>query len=365
MRDYYDILGVSKSATQDDIKKAFRKKAHELHPDKGGDEKAFKEVNEAYQALGDEKKRQAYDQFGHAAFQQGGAGFGGQGGFGGFGGQSGFEGMNINFDDLGDLGDVIGNMFGFGGGRSAGGKRGRGKDVETTVTISFFEAYHGVEKEIQLRLHTMCDVCAGSGAEKGSKVLSCTTCNGQGRVMRAQQTPFGVFQSATTCSACHGSGKKPEKECTLCHGTGVKDGVQRLSVAIPAGINDTETMKVIGKGEAAPYGGVSGDLYVHIRVTQHPKFRREGNDIYSDVVAPFSVFALGGHVTIQTVEGDEQIKIEAGTPSGSTLKLKGKGFPYIHGHGKGDQYATITPDVPKHLTKEQKNAVEQSRDLGL
>ena len=365
MRDYYDILGVSKNATQDEIKKAFRKKAHELHPDKGGDEKAFKEVNEAYQAIGDEKKRQAYDLFGHAAFQQGGPGFGGAGqGFGGFGG-AGFDGMNINFEDLGDLGDVIGNMFGFGGARSAGGKRARGKDVETTATISFMDSYHGVQKEIQLRLHTVCETCEGSGAEKGSQILTCPVCNGQGRVMRAQQTPFGVFQSATTCASCHGSGKKPEKECASCHGTSVKDGVQRLSVDIPAGISDTETIKIVGKGEAAPYGGVTGDLYVHVRVSQHPKFRREGNDIFSESVAPYSVFVLGGHVAAETVDGEERIRIESGTPSGSTLKLKGKGFPYIHGHGKGDHYVSIVPDVPKHLTKEQKNATEHLKDAGL
>ncbi|MFA5129506.1 MAG: molecular chaperone DnaJ [Patescibacteria group bacterium] len=370
MRDYYDILGVSKGSSQDDIKKAFRKKAHELHPDKGGDEKAFKEVNEAYQVIGDEKKRRTYDQFGHAAFQQGGSPFAGatgdrQGsGFDGFGG-GGFDGVNINFDDLGDLGEVFGNMFGFGGGRSAGGKRTRGRDVETTTTISFMESYRGLQKEIQLRMKTACETCKGSGAAEGAKTITCTACNGQGRVMRAQQTPFGVFQTAATCVSCHGMGKKPEKECSACSGTGVKDQIIQLAVSIPAGISDGETIKVAGRGEAAAYGGGSGDLYIHVRVGQDPKFRREGNDIYSEAMATFSVFALGGEMAVETVEGSEKVHIDAGTSSGTTLKLKGKGFPYLHGHGKGDQYVTVIPEIPKKLSKEQKKMLEDLRGVGI
>jgi molecular chaperone DnaJ len=365
MSNYYDILGVSKSASQDEIKKAFRKKAHELHPDKGGDEKAFKEVNTAYQVLGDEAKRKTYDQFGHNAYQQN-AGYGGQGqGFGGFGGQ-GFDGVNINFDDLGDLGDVIGNMFGFGGReRSGGGKTARGRDVETTVTIDFMEAFKGVQKEMKLRMNVACHACGGSGAEKGSKRISCSTCHGQGRVSRVQQTPFGAFQTAVPCSVCEGVGTIPEKICGVCKGKGIVVDESPIQISIPEGIDDGETIRVNGMGETAPYGGSRGDLYVHIRVQVDSRFEREGNNTRSSVNIPVSCFMLGGSVTIQTVDGSVELNVPAGTASGTEFKLKGKGFSSLHGHGRGDHYAILSPEIPKKLSREQRDLLEQLKKEGM
>jgi molecular chaperone DnaJ len=357
-RDYYDILGVQKGASQDDIKKAFRKKAHELHPDKGGDASAFKEVNEAYQVLGDSKKRATYDQFGHAAFQ-GGAGPSGAGGFGGF------NGMNINFDDLGDLGDVLGNMFGFGGGRSSGGRASRGADKEIAINLSFLESFTGITKQVSLRMRVACPSCHGSGAESGSNVIACSTCHGQGRVMRVQQTPFGAFQTAATCSACHGQGKVPEKPCRACSGEGSVAKDQMISLSIPAGISDGETLKISGSGEAGLRGASAGDLYVHLRVSKDSRFVREGNDVLSEVFAPYSVCALGGTIAIDVVGGSSDLAIPGGTQSGTVLKMKGKGFPFLHGHGRGDHLVTVYPDVPVRPSREQKKILEDLKGLGL
>lgn len=354
-RDYYEILGIPKGASQDDIKKAFRKKAHESHPDKGGDEKIFKEINEAYQVLGDPKKRSTYDQFGHAAFQQG-AGAGGFGGFGGFG--QGFSGVNINMDDLGDLGDVIGSMFGFGG-RAGGRGARRGRDIEVRMDISFDEAFRGTEKQAQIRMQAVCSECEGSGCAKGSNKITCTACKGQGRVTRVQQTPFGAFQSSSTCETCRGSGSTPERPCTACNGIGVRTETRTIPFRIPAGINDGETIKIPGSGEAPAYGGQSGDLYVHIRVSAHPDFLRKGNDVFSSAFLPMTPFFLGGEVEIRTMEGPVSLKIPAGTQSGTVFKLRGKGFPYLHGHGRGDHSVTVYPDIPKKLTREQKKLIEE------
>lgn len=360
-RDYYDVLGLQRGADQDEIKRAFRKKAHELHPDKGGDEKSFKEVNEAYQVLGDPKKKTTYDQFGHAAFQGAGAGAGGFGGFGGFNQQ----GVNINFDDLGDLGDVLGNMFGFGGGRSGRKRQKRGRDVETTVNIDFFEAFHGVNKEIPLRIQSTCESCNGSGAKEGSKIITCSDCKGQGTVVRAQRTPFGTFQHSTVCTVCHGEGSRPEFICSLCSGNGVSVQTKTIQIQIPAGIDDGETVRISGSGEVAPHGGVAGDLYVHVRVTKHPKFVRQGNEILSDAYVPMTSFALGGKIDIDTVEGKVELKVPSGTQSGTVFKLRGKGFPYLHGRGKGDHLVTLYPDIPTKLTKEQKNILDDLSEKGL
>lgn len=364
MRDYYEILGVQKGATEDEIKKAFRKKAHELHPDKGGDEAAFKEVNEAYQVLGDQKKRQTYDQFGHAAFQQGGMGNAGgsQGGYGGFGG---FDGVNINMDDLGDLGDVIGSMFGFQNRGKGTGKKGRGKDVEVRMNVDFLDAFHGATRDVSLRMLAECETCGGSGAAKGASISTCSVCGGRGQVMRAQQTPFGVFQSTTTCSKCHGAGKSPEKECPTCGGSGVHEKTQTLSVRIPAGINNGEIIKLSGAGEPAPFGGTKGDVYIHISIKEHSVFHRDGNDIRHDAFIPLTIFLLGGKAMIPGVDGEIELKIPEGTQSGTVFKLRGKGFPYLHGHGTGDQYVTVYPDIPKRLEKRQKKLLEELGQTGM
>jgi molecular chaperone DnaJ len=359
-RDYYDVLGLQRSANQDEIKRAFRKKAHELHPDKGGDEKSFKEVNEAYQILGDSKKKTTYDQFGHAAFQGAGAGPGGFGGFGGFSQQ----GVNINMDDLGDLGDVLGSMFGFGG-RSGKKRQKRGRDVETTLNLSFMEAFRGVNKDIPLRIQTTCESCKGSGALEGSKTVTCSECKGQGSVVRAQRTPFGTFQHSTVCAICQGKGSRPENICSSCSGNGVYIQTKTIQIQIPAGIDDGETVRVSGSGEVAPHGGSAGDLYVHVRVTKHPKFVRRGNEVLSDAYIPMTAFALGGKVDIETVEGKVELKVPTGTQSGTVFKLRGKGFPYLHGRGKGDHLVTLYPDIPTKLSREQKKLLDELSEIGL
>jgi len=360
-RDYYDILGLGRGASQDEIKKAFRKKAHELHPDKGGDEKLFKEVNEAYQILGDQKKRATYDQFGHAAFQGGAGGAGGFGGFGGFGQQ----GVNINMDDLGDLGDVLGSMFGFGGGGSGRKRQKKGRDVETALNIGFMEAFQGVNKDIPLRIQTTCESCGGSGAQKDANTVTCAECKGQGSVVRAQRTPFGTFQHSSVCTSCNGKGSKPDKICTACNGLGVSVQTKTIRIQIPPGIDNGETIRLSGSGEVAPHGGAAGDLYVNVRVTKHPLFERRGNDILSDAYVPITAFALGGKVEIETVEGMVDLNVPSGTQSGTVFKLRGKGFPYLHGRGRGDHLVTIHPNVPKNLSREQKRLLEDLKLSGL
>ncbi len=360
MRDYYEILGVSKSANADELKKAFRKKAHELHPDKGGDAEAFKEVNEAYQVLGDAQKRATYDQFGHAAFQQGGMGGpgGGFGGFGGFGGQQ----VNINMDDLGDLGDVLGSMFGFGGGGRGGGRQARGRDLEATVTVSFQESVTGATKPLNIRALTACESCEGKG---GSGSKACGACGGQGRVTRQQRTPLGVIQTAAQCADCHGRGSIPEQKCHTCDGTGVHAQNRTLELQIPAGIADGETIRLSGQGEAAPHGGATGNLYVHVRVTKDARFRREGNDILSEQAVPLSTLLLGGAITVETVEGPGDLKIPSGTHAGTVFRLRNHGMPSVHGRGKGDHLVTITPEIPSHLSRAQKKLIEDLKNEGL
>lgn len=365
MSDYYEILGVSRNASQDEIKKAFRKKAHELHPDKGGDAQAFKSVNEAYQVIGDAEKRKMYDQLGHANYQQTG-GQGGFGGFGGFGGAQGFDGVNINFDDLGDLGDVIGNMFGFGGrSRGQAGGAGKGKNVETTVTIDLKEAFTGVQKELHLRMNGACSSCDGVGAEKGSKRVACRTCQGQGRVVRLQQTPFGAFQTAVPCSACEGVGTVPERACSVCHGKGILSIDKTIRVQIPEGIDNGETIRINGEGEKAAHGGASGDLYVHVRVTPDPRFEREGNHLRSAQKAPISLFALGGSIAIEVIDGIAELHVPSGSESGTEFRIKGRGFSSLHGRGRGDHYITLTPEIPKKLNKDERALFEGLRGMGL
>ena len=357
-RDYYDILGISKSASADEIKKAFRKKAHELHPDKGGDEKAFKEVNEAYQVLGSPEKRATYDQFGKAAFEQGGPG--------GFGGAQGFGGMNVNFEDMGDLGDLFGNMFGFGGRQArSGGQRARGKDVQVRVDLTFMEAVEGVQKTVTYRALTRCADCEGSGAQKGSKVVTCTGCNGSGRVMRMQQTILGAFQTAAPCEKCHGSGKVPEQACGTCHGSGVVGTNRTVNIHIPAGIDDGETVRVNGEGESAPYGGGAGDLYVNVRVKADPRFERDGNDVKNELFVPVSLLILGGQIDVETVDGKLELKIPAGTASGTVFRLRGKGIPFLQSHSRGDHLVTITPLIPKKVSHQQKELLEKLKKEGL
>lgn len=358
--DYYKALGVEKTASEDEIKKAFRKKAAQYHPDKPeGDEKKFKEVNEAYQVLKDKQKRAQYDQFGSAGFQGGG----GAGGFswedimrqaGAGGGQGG-----VHFD-MGDIGDIFGGMF---GGQRGGRRRAtRGADIEAMVHLTFEEAAKGLKKDITLEKNVTCSHCKGNGAEPGTKIDTCQTCSGSGKVTRMQQTVLGNFQSVSTCPDCHGQGKKPEKPCGQCSGTGIKRETKTLQVTIPAGIDHGETLKISGAGEAGPHGTPAGDLYVHIKIQHDEYFDRDGYDVITRLGVSPSMAALGGKANIRTLEGDVKVKVPAGIQSGHKLRLKGQGIPKLHGRGNGDHLIFVQVIIPKKLSKQEKKLYQELAD---
>lgn len=360
-KDYYKILGVEKTASQDEVKKAFLKLAHQYHPDKnGGKDDKFKEINEAYQVLGNEQKRKQFDQFGSTG-PAGGFG-GGQGGYGGFGGfQNG--GMNINMDDLGDLGEMfggLGDIFGFGGGRSSR-KRGprRGNDIEALLTVEFMEAIFGTEKEVTLKKKVVCEKCSGSGAEPGAKVETCTACGGHGRVRRVQQTILGNIQTEVACPSCGGEGKTVSQKCTACHGAGTVYDTVKFKVKIPAGVDNGGRIRLPGYGEAGEKGAGAGDLYLEIRVKPSDKFERDEYEILSEKEINFSQAALGDKVEIETVHGPVELKIPEGTQSGTVFKLKNKGVPYSDGRTKGDHLVTVIVKTPKNLNKKQKEALKE------
>jgi molecular chaperone DnaJ len=362
-KDYYKILGVEKSATQDEVKKAFLKLAHLHHPDKnGGKDDKFKEINEAYQVLGNKEKRAQYDQFGQTFNGAGGFNPGQGGGFGGFGGfQNG--GMNINMDDLGDLGEMfggLGDMFGFGGGRSSR-KRGpqRGSDIEATMTIDFMEAVFGTEKEVSLKKKVTCAKCGGSGAEPGSKIETCQTCGGHGRVRRVQQTILGSIQTETTCPSCGGDGKIPSQKCSDCRGAGLNLETVKFKVKIPAGVDDGGRMRLPGYGEAGEKGMSAGDLYLNINVRPSDKFERDGFDISTKKEINFTQAALGDKVEIETVHGMVDLKIPEGTQSGTVFKLKNKGVPHIDSKNFGDHLVEVIIKTPRNLSKKQKESLKE------
>ncbi|MDR3125698.1 MAG: molecular chaperone DnaJ [Candidatus Nomurabacteria bacterium] len=357
-RDYYEALGVGKSASDDEIKKAFRKLAVKYHPDKeGGDESKFKEINEAYEVLKDKQKRQRYDQFGHAGV--GGAAGGASGGnpFGGFGSGA----QNVHFDfgggDFGDLGDILGGMFGFGSGRrSQAGNRGR--DVETSITLSFEDAIFGVEQKIAISTDTKCDRCRGSGAEPNFGMKTCPTCHGSGQEVKVVNTLFGAIQQAATCHTCRGSGKVPERECTKCGGKGVVRQRQEIKVKIPAGVDEGSAIRLSGRGEAVQ-GGAAGDLYVLIHVKPHKKFTREGDLILSEESVSMIQAALGTELDVDTVDGAVTMKIPAGTQSGTDFKLSGHGVPHLKSNTRGPQIVTIKVETPTNLTRRQKELLQE------
>jgi molecular chaperone DnaJ len=351
--DHYETLGVAKTATQEEIKKAYRKLAHKHHPDKkGGDEEQFKKVSEAYETLSDKQKRAQYDQFGSAGPQ----GFGGgqQGGdpFGGFG-QGGFT---INMDDIGGFGDIFDMFSGGGRGRS---RRNRGSDVEMDVEISFRESAKGLTKKMRHRIYDVCSKCHGNGAEPGTPIETCLTCKGQGSVNQAHQTPFGVFQQRATCPDCHGEGKRASTVCTQCRGEGREKKERELSVQIPAGIADGQSIRLTGKGEAAPKGGSAGDMYVHIHVKPDKVLMRDGDTIRSQVSVSFIDAALGSSVDVDTLAGEKTLKIPAGTQPNANFKLSGIGFPNVQHAGVGDHIVTIKVEIPKKLSSKQKSLLEE------
>lgn len=362
-KDYYKILGVEKGASADEIKKAFRKLAHEYHPDKaGGNEAKFKEINEAYQVIGNEEKRKQYDQYGSSFDQMGGFGGGmnwddfmraarGQG--------SGAD--NFSFD-FGDLGDVFGDLFGgFGGGGRRGGRtrRSRGNDIQMEMEIDFTTAVFGGEKEIELYKTVACSRCAGNGVEPGSKINTCSECGGQGRVKKIQQTFFGAMQTVVACSKCHGEGKTYEKSCTGCSGRGVKKEEARLKIKIPAGIDHGQAIRLNGQGEAGANGGGVGDLYLTFRVRSDSRFEREGENILSERHISVKQAILGDKILVETIDGEVKLKIPEGTQSGKVFKLSGKGVPRLGGYGRGDHLVTVIVDIPKSLSRHDRKLMEE------
>ena len=350
-RDYYEVLGVAKGASADEIKKAFRKAAVKHHPDKaGGNETDFKEVNEAYEVLKDQQKRQRYDQFGHA-------GVGGSSGGGGGSPFDGFGGQNVHFDfGDGGLGDIFGQFFG-GGSQGGGSRRSqRGNDVETRITLDFEEAIFGVEKSLKLDMQDECSHCHGERAEPGYGMKTCETCKGSGQIPRVMNTMFGQIQQAVVCQTCEGRGRIPEKACSVCKGQGTERRSQELTIKIPAGIDDGSTIRLRERGEAIA-GGERGDLYVHVRVKAHKHFTREGYLILSDEHIDMTDAALGTEIDVQTVDGVVRMKIPAGTQSGTDFKLSDHGVP--HGSSRGAHIVTIVVDTPTKLSKKQKDLLEQ------
>ncbi|MDG2948642.1 molecular chaperone DnaJ [Bisgaard Taxon 10/6] len=343
-QDYYEILGVERGADEKAIKKAYKRLAMKYHPDRTKGDKAseekFKEINEAYEILSDKEKRAAYDQYGHAAFEQGGFGGAGAGGFGGgFGGFGGFE-------------DIFSEMFGSGSSRQ---RVVRGDDLRYDIEITLEEAVRGVTKDIQIQTLASCDHCDGTGAEKGSKVETCPTCHGHGRVRRQQ----GFFMTETTCPHCHGTGKKIEKPCKKCHGDGRVHKTESLSVKIPAGVDSGNQLRLAGKGAAGENGAPAGDLYVVIHVKDHHIFERDGNNLYCEVPISFTQAALGGEIEVPTLDGRAKLKIPEGTQTGTMFRMRGKGITAMRSGYAGDLICKITVETPVKLTDEQKDLLHK------
>ncbi len=353
-RDYYEVLGLKKGASDDEIKKAFRKLAMKYHPDKNpGDKSAeekFKEINEAYAVLSDPEKKDKYDRYGHAGVDPN-AGFGGGGFGGGFGGFGGFE----------DIFDMFGGAFGggFGGGRSGSRRNGprKGSDLQKTMTIEFEEAAFGAKKQIRINKFVKCKTCGGSGAEPGTSKKQCTRCGGSGEVRTSQRTPLGTFQSVSPCPDCNGTGEINETPCKDCGGSGrVKDNVT-ISINIPAGVDNDSVIPIKGQGEPGINGGPDGDLYIVINVKPHKLFERRGQDLWLEIPITFDQAALGDEIVVPTLEEKVSYKVPAGTQPGTVFRLKGKGIKSVRSSRKGDLYVKVTLEVPTKLTSKQKKAI--------
>jgi len=357
--DYYEILGVPRDASQEEIKKAFRRLAHKYHPDKGGDEKKFKEINEAYQVLSDEKKRAQYDKYGRV-FEEGGPS-GGAETFWSWPDVNGFE------FDFGNLGEVFEEFFGGWKSRSSRTKNiKRGSDIQINIEINLEDTLKTTLKKITLYKQTVCGRCNGSGAEPGTKVKECFSCRGTGQVQQIKKTIFGSFTTITTCPLCKGEGVTPGKPCNVCRGEGRIKGEEDLEIRIPAGIDDQQVIKIVGKGNAGRKGGPAGDLYIKFSIKPHPLFERKGDDLFTQAEISLSQAALGGEVEIKTLENETLIlKIPAGTESGKVLRISGKGIPHFGGYGRGNLYVEIKIKIPRKLTKNQKELLEKLRQEGL
>jgi molecular chaperone DnaJ len=359
--NYYDILGVSKSASADEIKKAYRKLAHQYHPDKGvGNEDKFKQVNEAYQVLSNTEKRSQYDQYGQTfeQAQRNGGGFGGQGNpFGGFDFGGGFGQGGVEFD----LGDIFGDIFGGRSERAA--RRSRGVDLEMPLTIEFDEAVFGVEKTVTIEKKDKCPTCHGSGAEPGTKVSTCPVCHGQGQIRTQRRTIFGNIASNATCERCEGDGKVPEKPCHTCKGSGITRQEKTLQIKIPAGIDNGQRIRINGEGEVGYRDSVPGHLYIVIKVKPSKEFVRDGINLHKDLPISFTQAALGTKVPLKTLDGDIELKIPAGTQSGKVLRVAGKGVPVINSGKRGDLLITIRVIVPQKLNKKETELLKELAKL--
>jgi molecular chaperone DnaJ len=372
-QDYYTTLGVSKSASPEEIKRAYRKLAHQHHPDKNkGNEQQFKEINEAYQVLSNPTKRQQYDRFGTTFSARGGSASGGQNASGfegfdfsdfarGFGGAGGFE--------YEDPFDIFSSIFG-GATTTRRARREKGVDLEMELNLDFEEAVFGAEKEISIEKADACQRCQGSGAETGSKVITCPKCHGQGQIRVSRRTIFGQMTSVTTCDECNGLGKVPEVACSVCKGSGVSRRVKNLKVKIPAGVEDGQRIRVANEGEVGYKGSNFGDLYLNLRVKPHPKFRREGSTIFSEV--PISIYqaVLGSSIEVATVDGRVKVKIPAGTQSGKEFRMKGRGAHILNSANRGDQIVTVRVITPSKLNKKERElfkklAEEQGESVDL
>lgn len=357
-KNYYEILGVAKTASEEEIKKAFRKLAHKYHPDKkGGDETKFKEASEAYAVLSDKKKRAEYDTYGRA-FAGGG---GPQGGFGGFD-FSNFQGFQASGQQGGvefDLGDIFGEFFGGNG----PGRARRGRDISIDIELSFSESIFGAERRVLISKTSSCTKCGGSGAETGSKTILCETCNGKGGIRETRSSFFGTFTSMRTCPKCHGKGQAPEKPCTVCRGAGVAKLEEEIKVSVPAGVEDGEMIRMPGKGEATA-GGSAGDLYVKLHIKNDPAFAREGNNLITDLSLKMTDALLGAEYHIRTLEGEEKLDVPAGIQHGELIRVRGKGVPYGRGL-RGDLLVRAQIEFPKKLNKKSKDLIEKLREEGL
>jgi molecular chaperone DnaJ len=355
-KDYYKVLGVERGASKEDIKKAFRKLAHQYHPDKNnGDDKKFKEVNEAYQVLSDDSKRAQYDQFG-SDFQ----GYGGGGGQGNpF--QGGFNqgGFNVNFEDFGDLGDIFGDIFG-GGGRT---REARGRDIATEISVSFKEAAFGTERRVLLTKTSTCNTCSGSGAKPGTKKITCTKCNGKGQVRETRNSFFGAIATTVICSNCHGSGEVPETPCPNCKGSGVENRQEEITIVIPSGIENGEMIRMTGKGEAVK-NGTAGDLYVKVNVAPDPVFKRNGKDIYMTMPIKLTEALLGGSRKVASLDGMVTVTIPEGALHGQEIRIKGEGIMVERGK-RGDMVVRLEVALPNKLSKKARELVEKMKEEGL
>jgi len=350
MKDYYKILGISRDASTEDIKRAFHKLAHKHHPHKGGDEKKFKEINEAYQVLSDTEKRTQYDTFGSSEDVNWNWG-------------NSPSGPNVDFD-LGDLSEMFGDMFGFGR-KTRKRNIKKGRDIRVDVEVSLEETLKSITKEINLYKQVVCSRCQGTGAEQGTSLNKCFSCGGTGQVQQIKRTFLGSITHWTVCPECNGEGQKPEKPCNVCKGEGRVKGNEDIKIFIPAGIDSNQAIKVVGKGEAGKRGGESGDLYVRIFVKKHPVFHRQGDDLLISQPISFSRAVLGDKIDIPTLEGKILLKVPSGSESGKVLRISNKGIPRFSGFGRGNLYVELIVKIPKYLTKEQKMLLKELKKEGL